>query len=424
MRYKKEYILPVSHTFPAKFFLLFADIGHIECISENFMIKLMPLLVLFFTSSLLASIGEISAIHGDATILRNGKVLSANMHTKIEEKDLIKTAQKTKLQIIFNDNTIISLGQNSSFKVQEYLFGAKKVKARFNVKGLFKSITGKIGHIAPKNFTLKTQNATIGVRGTTIIGESSSDKDTIICSSGKIIVHSARGEALVQMGQKTIVLKGAKPSTPVFIQKALIQKAEKKISLPREKKNTLINIPKKELLHEEIAVKTKEITEIKDDWGIWDSKEDISKEIPPATIQKEPSPSIPEDREDLSILREKAKEHNPRYSGKVYGFVNTPANKISSTDNHINLNFDLGSGDIDGDLAFKAGSEAWSGDIQNGRVDKHGAFDFSIHNQSTIQGAGDGMLSGEELEHANGTFQMKNETNNHQAYGTFKAGKQ
>ncbi len=381
----------------------------------------MPLLVLFFTSSLLASIGEISAIHGDATILRDGKVLPVQMHSKIEEKDLISTHKKTKLQIIFNDNTIISLGQNSSFKVQEYLYGAKKVKARFNVKGLFKSITGKIGHIAPKNFTLKTQNATIGVRGTTIIGESTMKKDTIICSSGQIIVRSPMGEALVNMGQKTVVLRGSKPSAPAFIQKALIQKSEKKVTLPS--KSTLMDTPTKVKLHEEIAVKTQEITDIKDDWGIWDSTEDITKALPAAETTQEQSPTLQEDRADLAILREKAKTHNPSYSGKVSGFVDTPSNQISQSENHINLNFDLGSGKVDGDMGFKAGDEAWRGNIENGSVDKNGAFDFGISNHNNIKGGGDGMLSGEELQHANGTFNMKNETNNHQAYGTFKAGK-
>ncbi len=387
------------------------------------MIKLIPLLVLFFTTSLLASIGEISAIHGDATILRDGKVSPVQMHSKIEEKDLIKTSKKSKLQIIFNDNTIISLGQNSSFKVQEYLYGAKKVKARFHVKGLFKSITGKIGHIAPKNFILKTQNATIGVRGTTIIGESTLKKDTIICSSGQIVVRTNRGESVVNRGERTIILRGTKPSTPEVMQHEQIQESETKVTIAQKQTEIPTNLPTTEQFHTEESIKTEEISDIKEDWGIWNSTEDITKALPSSQKDAEQTPSLQKDRTDLAILREKAKEHNPTYSGKVAGFVDHPSNQISQSDNHINLNFDLGTGEVAGDMGFKAGDERWQGDIENGRVDKHGAFDFGISNHDNIKGGGDGMLSGEELQHANGTFSMKNETNNHQAYGTFKAGK-
>ena len=384
--------------------------------------RLIPLLLLC-VSSLFASIGEISALHGNAFILRDGKTIPIMIKTKIEEKDTIKTAKATKLQIIFDDNTIISLGQKSSFQVQEYLFSKTKVKARFNVKGLFKSITGKIGHIAPKNFKLKTQNATIGVRGTTIIGESTKTADTIICSSGEIVVNTPKGEAIVHMGERTIVYRGHRPTRPTIIQKTIIQKREQKVSIPAKVEATISDTPQKiAQLVEPVTKEIANVKEEKEDWGIWD-KVDASKgeldERPVATTPKKDEPSIEVKLPQLAKLREKAGVTTATYRGKVAGFVDTPMKKIS--DGNINLNVDLGRGKVDGDIGFSQGSERWQANIKDGSVDRNGAIDFGISNDSNLKGAGDGMLSGEKLEHANGTFKIKNETNNQNAYGTFKA---
>ncbi len=380
--------------------------------------KKLIVLFLFLTTALFAKIGEISAMHGEATILRDGKSIPVSSHMAIEEKDTIKTAKNTKLQIIFNDNTIISLGQKSTFKIEAYLFSKTKVKARFNVKGLFKSITGKIGHIAPENFKLKTQNATIGVRGTTIIGESHADADTIICSSGKIIVSTLKGDIIVNRGERTIVHRDARPTRPSIIKKEMIQKTEQKIILSQTTPTSMLQTPanaplkKQEPIQSEIST----VKEEKQDWGVWDEVDTVSST--PETTPT-PLPIVEEELESLALLREKAGTKTPSYHGEVSGFVNTPLQKIS--DGHINLNVDLGRGKVDGDIGFNQGSDRWQADIHNGSVDRHGALDFAISNQGNLKGSGDGMLSGEHLEHANGTFKIKNETNNQNAYGTFKA---
>ncbi len=339
------------------------------------------------------------------------------MHMSIEEKDIIKTGNASKLQIVFKDNTIISLGQKSTFKVESYLFSNTKVKARFNVKGLFKSITGKIGHIAPQNFTLKTQNATIGVRGTTIIGNSTPKKDTIICSSGKIIVNSIMGMTTVNMGEQTIIRSGKKPTQAVSIQKAVIHQTEKKIELSHKEKITQREAVIKETIQRHIVNPKKEVNDIKDSWGEWDSSDEIAK-----SIDKAPIITTPKDRTDLQRLRELVGTKSPSYHGKVSGYVNHVQNQI--TDGSINLAVDLGQGKVNGDIGFKADNANWNAKIQHGSIDQNGALDFGISNNANLHGQGDGMLSGEHLEHANGTFSIQNQTNKHNAYGIFKAGRQ
>jgi len=162
------------------------------------------LLLIMTVSISFASIGKITALNGTAYAVRGDKKIMLYKGSDIEKKDQIKTMDHTKLQIVFNDHTVISLGQKTDFKIEDYIFSKSKVKASFAVsKGIFKSITGRIGKIDHSKFKLKTKNATIGVRGTTFIGVINDDKETIACTSGEIVVENDFGAVAVKAGEIT-----------------------------------------------------------------------------------------------------------------------------------------------------------------------------------------------------------------------------
>lgn len=150
--------------------------------------------ILFTISSVYASVGEISMLRGKAVVQRGASELNATIQMLIEKKDIIKTKQNTKIQITFNDNTVITLGSNTNFKVQDYLYKEQNSKARFSVeKGSFKVITGKIGKLAPKSFLFKTKTSLIGIRGTIFAGKVGIGKnDYIACIKGSIQVSLIR----------------------------------------------------------------------------------------------------------------------------------------------------------------------------------------------------------------------------------------
>ena len=109
----------------------------------------MKKLILLIASSvmLFASIGEMLAVKGDVKVLRDNKEIIAKTGLKLEERDVIETADRSKAQVMFNDETVIRIGKETTFKVEEYKFdGTKDSKANFQVKkGFFKAITGQIG---------------------------------------------------------------------------------------------------------------------------------------------------------------------------------------------------------------------------------------------------------------------------------------
>ena len=155
--------------------------------------KIILLSVLFMTNVAYANIAKVVALQGEVSIIRDGKTFFVTRESNIKKQDQIETKKNSKLQLLFKDQTIISIGNNSVFKVNEYLFDEKNknVKAEFSMfKGIFRTITGKIGKIAPKKFILKTKTASIGIRGTQIVMNIQQNKEDIFCTEGKIYVTS------------------------------------------------------------------------------------------------------------------------------------------------------------------------------------------------------------------------------------------
>jgi len=147
------------------------------------------LLFLLITLSIFANIGNIMALKGEATIHRpTAQTLTATNGMKIFQGDEIVTSSNTRAQVILKDETIITIGENSSFQFDTFLFdGSKnsKIKMKAN-RGFFRSVTGKISELAPERFTVQTPSATIGIRGTDFSGEIQKTIERFKCYSGEI----------------------------------------------------------------------------------------------------------------------------------------------------------------------------------------------------------------------------------------------
>lgn len=126
------------------------------------LVRIVCIIGLLFGSTLWASVGKVALLKGEAVAERNAQTITLQNGTLIEEKDAIKTAKEAQVQLLFEDKTVITLGSESEFKIEEYLNDTQNPKAKFKFnQGSFKTITGQIGKTAPQNFTMETKTATI-----------------------------------------------------------------------------------------------------------------------------------------------------------------------------------------------------------------------------------------------------------------------
>jgi len=185
------------------------------------MVKIFLYLFLM-TEILFGSVGKVVTSRGEVTVLRGQNQLVVKTGLEIEEKDTIKTSSNGKLQIMFADDTLITIGKESEFSVKEYLFDNNtNSKASFGIsKGTFRAITGAIGKIAPQNFKLTSKSASIGIRGTQIYAEIKEDLDFVACTEGMITVTSlTTGQTIeIPAGSFTIVKPDQDPQTPTVLE--------------------------------------------------------------------------------------------------------------------------------------------------------------------------------------------------------------
>ncbi|MDD3467801.1 MAG: FecR domain-containing protein [Campylobacterales bacterium] len=119
--------------------------------------------------------GIIKSVSGDAFLIKDGKTKSAvKVGDKFFEKDTIVTTRGAKVGLIFNDNTLVSVGSNSEFIVREYVFKPGEQKSSFIGrlnKGTLACATGLIAKMNPDSMKMESKTATIGIRGTYFVVE-------------------------------------------------------------------------------------------------------------------------------------------------------------------------------------------------------------------------------------------------------------
>lgn len=167
------------------------------------LLSLLLTMVLLLSTALPAvaesdAIGRIIAIRGQATAVDGaGTSRSLQLKSAIGIGERIKTGQRCRLQIMFADNTIVSLGPASEFQVKDYAWdaasGQGKMTSRVN-EGVFRVLGGSITKSAPQNFLTETPSATIGIRGSMYAGRLRGGALQVVFQGGKgIFVKNSLG---------------------------------------------------------------------------------------------------------------------------------------------------------------------------------------------------------------------------------------
>jgi len=211
--------------------------------------------LLFLTMATYADIGTIMALTGKADVIRDAKTLKASSGMDLQKGDEIITQLKTKVQVLLNDDTAITIGPKSSFSFEDYAYDGSK-NARLTMKstrGFFRSVTGKIGKLAPERFKVKTNIATIGVRGTDFSALLRDQNSFYKCHSGEITLSFGDKVKSVSAGEQLqLQLDGGKVKEKAASTKSNVPNANQSTTFES------VNI-------EDITEKTQDIQDIKFD---------------------------------------------------------------------------------------------------------------------------------------------------------------
>ena len=113
--------------------------------------------------------GVVRSAAGRASITRDGRTFPAAVGTKLRVGDVLATGPGGSLGVILRDNSILSVGPESSLTIRKFLFAPAEGKLGLLVRltrGTLACISGLIGKLAPDSVRFETPTATIGIRGT------------------------------------------------------------------------------------------------------------------------------------------------------------------------------------------------------------------------------------------------------------------
>lgn len=114
-------------------------------------------------------IGKIKVLAGGVTIERAGKSIPATLGAPVYQSDRIVTAKDGSVGLLFDDDTRISAGPNSSLALDQFNYDAATHDGNFDVsmkKGTLSVISGKLTQKTPGALKVKTPAAILAVRGT------------------------------------------------------------------------------------------------------------------------------------------------------------------------------------------------------------------------------------------------------------------
>ncbi len=154
------------------------------------------LLIMMLSSFVWSNIGYVSNFKGNAEIVRSiFNTVEVKNGTKIKVKDKIVTHENSRVKVILKDNTIVTVGANSTFVFDRYRFGTKE-NSLVNMhieRGFFRSVSGEIGKLAPEHFKVKTVSSTIGIRGTDFSAALADTYELFKCYKGEIsVLHEGK----------------------------------------------------------------------------------------------------------------------------------------------------------------------------------------------------------------------------------------
>lgn len=115
------------------------------------------------------SIGKIKTLKGLVSAIRDNREIPLNIGDSIYQNDVLRTAADSAAGIIFEDDTVLSLGPQTEIVVDEYLFAPEKgALAMFirMLKGTASYISGIIGRQSPESVKFQMPEAIIAIRGT------------------------------------------------------------------------------------------------------------------------------------------------------------------------------------------------------------------------------------------------------------------
>ena len=117
-------------------------------------------------------IGQIKVTKGVVHVERDGARLPAVVGMPIQQADKLITGADGSVGVTFADNSLLSVGPNSTLAVDKFSFDSSTHEGQFDAslqRGTLAVISGKMVKQSPEAMKIRTPASILGVRGTEFV---------------------------------------------------------------------------------------------------------------------------------------------------------------------------------------------------------------------------------------------------------------
>ena len=177
-------------------------------------------------------VGTVAAIEGTAEIGRQEVWTAAVIGAAVHQGDVLRTGSPGRLRVVFQDDSVLSLTEDSRVVVDESVFNPStgKVHSLLGLlQGQVSALVSEYYHRSGATYEIKTPTAVAGVRGTefSVAYYPGQEVTEVVGMRGVVSVRSVVDltgpGVLLRENEATTVLRGRLPTRPHRMDEAIFQ---------------------------------------------------------------------------------------------------------------------------------------------------------------------------------------------------------
>lgn len=179
-------------------------------------------------------VGGVERLERDATATFEADTRQLAVEDAVFFQDLLETSAQARLAVALADGTRLTLGENASLRIDEFVYTPDSSTAEVGIsllKGAFQFVGGDAENMENSEVEINTGVGTLGVRGTTVWGGRIDGSFGVLVLEGSVTVRNESGEVTLGPGEGTMVdALDAQPSAPKTWPEEKVQRALSTVS--------------------------------------------------------------------------------------------------------------------------------------------------------------------------------------------------
>ncbi|NOT22317.1 MAG: hypothetical protein HOP22_06275 [Nitrospiraceae bacterium] len=179
--------------------------------------------IVFAEESASGGIGVYTAVMGKVSVTHSGeaRVFPVKLHDEVLFKDVIQTDKESRTKAFFQDDSVLTVGENSRVEITEYIYNPEANVRRSVVRvvqGQVRALVSKVFKSNGSRFEVHTPSAVAAARGTyfSVWHENGQSGIINIGESGRVDFTSGGVTVAVDPGQFSMAEHGMAPSIPAI----------------------------------------------------------------------------------------------------------------------------------------------------------------------------------------------------------------